>query len=135
MINFLKRVFGQYGTPARVLTAATTVTQADSGSVMYLDAAAGFAVTLPLPLLGRRYTFIVKTAPSGGAYTLVATSGIVKGEQFTAAAAAGDTGTTDTTITFVAASAVAGDRVELWSDGTSWFAHAFSTLAASVTFT
>lgn len=39
------------------------------------------------------------------------------------------------TITFVDGQAVAGDRVELISDGTSWFAYAFSKVQAGITFT
>jgi hypothetical protein len=48
---------------------------------------------------------------------------------------AGDTGTADDTITFVGGQSLAGDKVVLFSDGTSWFAHAFSKVAAGITFT
>ena len=48
---------------------------------------------------------------------------------------AGDFGTADDTISFVASNALAGDRVEVFSDGTSWFAYARSKVAAGVTFT
>jgi hypothetical protein len=117
-------------------TAASTLTAADSGKTIFLDAASEFATTLPLPAAGLRFTFIVKTAPVGTAYTVVTNGGanIIKGQQYNAAGAAGDTGTADDTITFVASSSVAGDRVELISDGTSWFAYAFCTLAASILF-
>ena len=118
-------------------TAASTLTAADSGKTIFLDSATEFVTTLPLPAAGLRFTFIVKTAPVGTAYTVVTNGGanIIKGQQYNAAGAAGDTGTADDTITFVASSSVAGDRVELISDGTSWFAYAFCTLAASITFT
>jgi hypothetical protein len=117
-------------------TAASTLTAADSGRTIFLDASSEFATTLPLPAAGLRFTFIVKTAPVGTAYTVVTngSANIIKGQQYNAAGAAGDTGTADDTITFVASSAVAGDRVELISDGTSWFAYAFCTLAASILF-
>lgn len=55
--------------------------------------------------------------------------------QVCSADAAGDTGTADDTITFVDGQAVAGDRVDVVSDGTSWFAFAFSRVAAGITFT
>lgn len=119
-----------------VLTAARTVRADETGTTFFLDLAGGFAVTLPAPALGLRYEFIVKTAPTT-AYTIVTASSanVIKGRQHSAAGDAGDTGTADDTITFVASSAVAGDRVSVVSDGTSWFALASSTLAASVTFT
>jgi hypothetical protein len=117
-------------------TAASTLTAADSGKTIFLNSATEFVTTLPLPAAGLRFTFIVKTAPVGTPYTVVTNgfAGIIKGQQYNAAGAAGDTGTADDTITFVAGSSVAGDRVELISDGTSWFAYAFCTLAASITF-
>jgi len=118
-------------------TAASTLTAADSGKTIFLNSATEFVTTLPLPASGLRFTFIVKAAPVGTAYTVVTNGGanIIKGQQYNAEGAAGDTGTGDDTITFVASSSVAGDRVELISDGTSWFAYAFCTLAASITFT
>jgi hypothetical protein len=120
-----------------VATVASALTAEDSGKTIFLNSATEFATTLPLPANGLHFTFIVKAAPVGTSYTIVTKNGanIIKGMQFVAADAAGDTGTSDDTITFVAGSSVAGDKVELVSDGTSWFAYAFSTLAASITFT
>jgi hypothetical protein len=60
---------------------------------------------------------------------------VIKGLQNSAAGDAGDTGTADDTITFVDGQAVAGDRVDVISDGTSWFAYARSKVAAGITFT
>ena len=56
-------------------TAASTLTAADSGKTIFLDAASEFATTLPLPAAGLRFTFIVKTAPVGTAYTVVTNGG------------------------------------------------------------
>jgi hypothetical protein len=119
------------------LTAASTLTAAQSGSVFFLNSATEFATTLPAPVAGLVYTFIVKTAPSGASYTVVTASSanIIKGQAYPASGAAGDTGTADDTISFVDASAVAGDMVTVISDGTSWFAKAFCAVAAGVTFT
>ncbi len=129
--------YSQLGGLAKELTAASTLTEADNDLTFFLNAGTEFATTLPSPFLGARFTFIVKTAPSGASYTVVtgSSANIVKGMQNPAAAAAGDTGTTDDTITFVDGQAVAGDMVQLWSDGTSWFAQAFSRVAAGITFT
>lgn len=122
-----------------IVTATNAITAAESGATFFLDSTTEFVSTLPAPALGLRYTFIVKSAPSGASYTVVTTSSanIIKGVQFTAqdAGGNGDSGTADDTITFVDGQAVAGDRVEVISDGTSWYAYAFSKVLAGITFT
>jgi hypothetical protein len=122
---------------AEIVTATNAITAAESGKTFFLDSATEFASTLPAPALGLKYTFIVKTAPSGASYTVVTTSSanIIKGLQNSVAGDAGDSGTADDTITFVDGQAVAGDKVEVISDGTSWFAYAISKVAAGITFT
>jgi len=119
------------------LTAASTLTAAQSGQVFFLNSATEFATTLPSPVAGLNYTFIVTAAPSGASYTIVTASSanIIKGQAVNAAGVAGDTGTADDTISFVDGQAVAGDQVTVISDGTSWFAKAFCAVAAGVTFT
>lgn len=119
------------------LTATYTVPQSENGSVYFLNSTTEFVTTLPAPFLGAKYTFIVKAAPSGASYTVVTSSSanIIKGLQNSVAGDAGDSGTADDTITFVDGQAVAGDKVEVYSDGTSWFAYAISKVAAGITFT
>jgi len=128
--------------PAVVASTESVITTnviaaSESGKTFFLNLAAGFVSTLPAPVAGMRFTFIVGTAPTGGAYTIVSASSanIIKGIQHSSAGDAGDSGTADDTISFVANQSVAGDRVELFTDGTSWFAYAFSDVAAGVTFT
>lgn len=122
-----------------VLTAVTTLSlgKEDSGKVVFLNLATGFVTTLPAPQEGLKFTFIVKTAPSGGSYTVVTagSSNIIVGKQTPADGNAGDTGSTDDTISFVNGQAVAGDKVELECDGTKWFAYAVTSVAAGLTFT
>jgi hypothetical protein len=119
------------------LTAASTLTTAQSNTIFFLSSATEFVTTLPAPAAGLMYTFIVGAAPSGASYTVVtsASANIIKGQAVNAAGVAGDTGTADDTISFVDAQAVAGDQVTVISDGTSWFAKAFCAVAAGVTFT
>jgi hypothetical protein len=120
------------------VVAATNVIEAsESGKTFFLSHATEFVSTLPAAALGLRYTFIVAAAPSGASYTVVSASSanIIKGIQLSSAGDAGDSGTADDTITFVDGQSVAGDRVEVISDGTSWFAYAFSDVAAGITFT
>jgi hypothetical protein len=123
--------------PPEVVAATNIITADESGKTFFLSAATEFVSTLPAPQKGMRFTFIVSAAPSGASYTVV-TSGsanIIKGLQNSVAGDAGDSGTADDTISFVDGQAVAGDKVELYSDGTSWFAYAISKVAAGITFT
>jgi hypothetical protein len=117
--------------------AAGALTAAQSGTTIFLSSATEFATTLPLPVAGLTYTFIVTAAPSGASYTIVTadSANIIKGQAVNAAGAAGDAGTADDTISFVDGQAVAGDMVTVISDGTSWFAKGFCAVAAGITFT
>lgn len=119
-----------------VVAATNVIGAAESGSVFFLNSATEFVSTLPAVAAGLHYTFIVSAAPSGASYTVVtATSAnIIVGQQHDTGGAAGDFGDTDDTITFVDGQAVAGDMVEVYSDGTNWFAYAFSKVAAGITF-
>lgn len=127
--------------PPETVTAANTITAEESGKTFFLNSATEFASTLPAPKAGMRFTFIVKAAPSGADYTIVTngSSNVIKGAVFSSdlnAASDGDIETTGCdTISFVSAKAVAGDRVELWCDGTYWYAHAFCTAFDAITFT
>lgn len=121
----------------RTLTVASVIPAAESGTTYFLNATTEFATTLPLPAPGLTYTFVVTAAPSGASYTIVTSNSanIIVGQQHDAGGAAGDVGTADDTITFVDGQAVAGDRVDLVSDGTKWFAYGFTSVAAGMTFT
>jgi hypothetical protein len=120
-----------------VVAAANTIAAAESGTVFFLNAANEFASELPAPAAGLHFTFIVTAAPSGASYTITTngSANIIKGLQNSVAGDAGDSGTADDTITFVDGQAVAGDKVELYCDGTNWFAYAISKVAAGITFT
>lgn len=119
------------------LTATRQVLAKESGKTFILSSATEFVTTLPPAFLGARYTFIVGAAPVSASYTVVTASSanIIKGLQNSVAGDAGDSGTADDTVTFVDGQAVAGDKVELYSDGTSWFGYAISKVAAGITFT
>ncbi len=120
-----------------VVTASNTIAASETGTVFILSSATEFPSELPAPAAGLNFVFIVGAAPSGASYTITTTSSsnVIKGKQISVAGDAGDTGSADDTITFVDGEAVAGDMVEVWSDGTSWFARATSAVAAGVTFT
>jgi hypothetical protein len=122
---------------SEVVAATNVILAAESGTTFFLNSATEFVSTLPAPARGLEFEFIVAAAPSGASYTVVTngSANIIKGQAYPASGAAGDTGTSDDTITFVDGQAVAGDRVVVKSDGTSWFAYAYCAAATGVTFT
>lgn len=119
------------------VTATNVITAAESGKTFLLNSSTEFVSTLPAPAAGLRFTFVVAAAPSGASYTVVTTSSanIIKGKALVVADAAGDSGTADDTVSFVDGQSVAGDMIECWSDGTSWFIRATTAVAAGITFT
>lgn len=126
---------------SRILTAATTLVDADNGATFYLNSATEFAVTLPLPVLGYRFKFLVKAAPSGASYTIITngSANIIKGHVLSSDLNAASDGDFETsggdTFSFVDAKAVAGDRVEFECDGTNWFASARVSVFDAATIT
>jgi hypothetical protein len=123
----------------RALTAAYTVVPADNGTTFILNASAEFATTLPSPFAGAKYSFIVGGAPSGASYTVSSTTDLIHGLAVSSADAAGSmdgtNGTLNATITFVDGQAKAGDRVDVVSDGTYWYAIGFAFDEDAITFT
>lgn len=121
----------------RTVTTTATITAADHNCQILLNSATGFVTTLPAPIAGFKCEIISKLANTSGNHTVVTASSanVIIGLQNSVAGDAGDSGTADDTISFVANQSVAGDFVELRSDGTSWFAYARSKVAAGITFT
>jgi hypothetical protein len=129
------------GAAAEINTTTKSVSAVENGEVFFLSLAAGFVTTLPAPALGLRYSFVVRTAPTSGAYTIVTTSSanIIKGSIYTSDVNSATDADFETaggdTITFVQNKAVAGDKVDLVSDGTNWFAYGFCTVFDAITVT
>jgi len=137
---FIPRRKYQQKVPTKSLTAATTLTEADSGTVFFLNLAGGFTVTLPAPTDGVEFTFIVGTAPTT-AYIIANHAGST-GDQIigypVASVAADQTGNGNAAgdqINFVANTALPSDKVYLISDGTSWFADINVKATGAVTIT
>lgn len=129
-------------TKATETVAATNVlTKTESGKTLFLSSATEFVSTLPAPVAGLEFEFIVAAAPSGASYTIVTTGGtdLIHGTAVSAADAGGsmDTtaGTPADTITFVDGQALVGDRVRVVSDGTYWYAQGQSSDEDAITFT
>lgn len=126
---------------AETVAATNVITAAESGSVFFLNHATEFVSTLPAPAAGLHFTFIVTAAPASASYTIVTTSSanIIIGQVYTVdvnsatdpdfEASGGDT------ITLVDGKAIVGDRVEVISDGTNWFAYCFCSVFDAITIT
>ncbi len=127
------------GTSGEVVTATNVIAAAENGATFFLNSATEFVSTLPAPALGLRFTFIVSAAPSGASYTVIcAASGtLIKGHVLTNdvnSATDADFGTAgELTLTFVDGKAVAGDRADFVSDGTSWFVRASCSVFDAIT--
>lgn len=113
---------------AEVVAATNVITAAESGKTFFLNSATEFVSTLPAPALGLRFTFVVAAAPSGADYTIVAASGtpihgmLLSIDLNGATDADSTAGTGVLTITLVGGKCVKGDRVDIVSDGTDWYA-------------
>jgi hypothetical protein len=115
----------------KTLDAASTLTAGDSGTYV-ISSATEFATTLPSPLEGAYFKFIVGAAPSGASYTVTGGGGVIEGGAVVNGASVA--AVNETTITFADGAAAVGDYVELVSDGTSWFVNGVGMAAASITF-
>jgi hypothetical protein len=115
-----------------ILTAAKTVTAAETGKTFSLALAGGFTVALPAPAVGLRYKFYVNVAPTT-AYIITATPLAGQAHSSTGGNASSITGFTGVDLRFVANVALIGDSAEFVSDGTNWYVHGFSNADAGIT--
>lgn len=116
------------------ITAAQTLTQADSGKVFWLDAAAGVTVTLPAVKDGLKLKFVLVQAHATTNWVIAsATSANIQGAfvDGAAAAAAAD----EDQVNFVAGTAAVGDFVEFSCDGTDWFISGVCSATGGITAT
>lgn len=119
---------------SEVVTTTNVITASESGKTFYLNAAGGFTSTLPVPALGLKFKFIVKTAPTT-AYIITTNAGanLLYGMMEERAGTAGVAGAAQDTFNFVANQAKIADWVEFTSDGTNWYYHGMVDVAAGNT--
>ena len=123
----------------KVVTADTTLSKEDSGKVI-LMAANGIDITLPSAAAGMSFSIILTGDYDTAVCTVVQAAasedfyGHVFFSESESAATDGDSGGSgDTKITFGTASK-RGDRVELVSDGSVWYARAYAKNYAGIVF-
>ena len=119
--------------PVIPVSAATTLTAAQSGSIISITpSAGGYTITLPAPTTaGMRFRF-VQAANAAGATAITSTGANVRFKGLANAAQVASAGCTTVNIVGNAANSV-GDWVEMWSDGTNYFATGLSQVAAGFT--
>jgi len=107
------------------ITAANTITAAESGTRFVMNTATARIQTLPSPAAGLEYWFYVGATEPTGTHTVVTASSanVIVGNVASPEDAAGHVATvTDAdTISLVASKAVHGDYAHVWSDGTNWY--------------
>jgi len=118
-----------------VVTATNVILASESGKTFYLNAAAGFLSTLPAPAAGLVFRFVTQLAPTSNGYTIAtnASANIIKGMVVERAGGAGVSSAVGDLVTLVANQSIAGDWLEFWSDGTTYFIHGMVDVSAGVT--
>lgn len=115
-------------------TEATVLTAADSDSIIFLNAAAGFDITLPAVAAGLRFKFIMGALSATTNFRVVSPAatiiygGAVVNSTFVVA-------DQETYINFVVSAEKIGDWVEVICDGTNWLVNGNAEGAGAITFT
>jgi len=116
------------------ITAAKTLTEADSGKVFYLDAAAGATITLPALKAGLFFKFVVADNFATTNWIIDSAEGDnIEGSILVSGGSTPAVG--EDQINFVASAESLGDFVELECNGSKWFVSGFGTSAGSITVT
>tara|TARA_R100001594_G_scaffold52062_1_gene85588 strand:+ start:3328 stop:3735 length:408 start_codon:yes stop_codon:yes gene_type:complete len=113
----------------KAVSTDTTLQLADSGKVIFMtEGAAGIDITLPaVTNKGYEAKFILTASPSSNDIDVVSAEGDnIKGIEFADADTAAAIDSDWDKVTF-STNAVAGDFMTIVSDGTSWYAHIFTS--------
>jgi hypothetical protein len=116
------------------VSAAVTLTAADSGKWYELAASAGVVVTLPAVESGLNFRFVVANAFDTSNYVIDSAEGdnidgilVVNGASVAASG--------EDQINFVASAESVGDFIDMWSDGNKWYVWGIGNSAGSITAT
>ena len=131
-LNENSNLTGSHKLKVKELSAASSLSETDSGSIFLLNSATEFATTLPSVAdagIGWYCKFVVKAAPSSASYTIVEKAaddtdviicnGINELEVDTSDDGVFSAGCT--TITFADGVAIKGDFIDIWCDGTNYY--------------
>ena len=112
---------------------ATTLTKADSGKVIVLNAATGAAITLPSVTSKWNFKFLVGAAFATTNWTVVAPTSVIQGGAIVNSTYV--PGVNENTISFVASAETIGDFIDVYSDGTNILSSGVGAAAGSITYT
>jgi hypothetical protein len=117
------------------VTEAKTLTIADSGKTFILNGVAGAEIALPAVATSAGFyaKFIVGAAIAATDWTIFAATAVIQGAVIVDSTHV--PGVDEDTISFVVATAVAGDYVELECDGTNWYVSGSGEATGSITLT
>jgi hypothetical protein len=116
------------------IAAATTLTEADSGTTYIIPAAtAGAAITLPTLKAGLWFKFIINGAFAATDWTIVSSTDVIEGTAIVKGAEI--LGTTENTVSFVASAETVGDFAQFVCDGVNWFVFGVAGATGGLTFT
>jgi len=128
--NDVDRIFDN----TQQITDDLTLTAADSGKTLFLNAAGGGTVTLPALKAGLNFNILVGAIAPTTAWIIDSAEGdnisgilVVNGASVAAVA--------EDQINFVANTAVSGDYIELACDGSAWYVKGVGSAAGSITAT
>ena len=128
--NDVVRIFRDTDT----LTAARTLTAADSGKTFWLDAAAGATVTLPALKDGVNFKFVVADSFATSNWIIASAEGDnIEGMIEVAGAVVVAAG--EDQINFVASAEAKGDFIQLECNGSNWFVSGQAALSGGITAT
>lgn len=119
---------------AQTVTGALTLTAADNGKTLYMDAAAGATITLPAVAAGLNFKFVVASTFATTNWVVASAEGDNIDGSIEVAGAVVVAGAEDQ-INFVASAEALGDHVVLHSDGVQWFVHGMAALTGGITAT
>jgi len=115
------------------VTATNVIDEKESPRTYYLNAVGGFTSTLPAPVDGLEFEFIVTTAPTT-AYIITTNAGanILQGTFLDIVGELSAIINQDT-LNFVASTSLVGDSLKVKSDGTNWYCTALSLADGGIT--
>jgi len=124
----------KYAVVTEPITGARTLTASDSGKYFTLSASAGAEVELPaVTVAGFKARFTVGSAFATTNWTITSATNVIQGSADVNSTLV--PGANENTVSFVATAETIGDYIEIYSDGTNFYAYGIGAGAGAITFT
>lgn len=121
---------------SEIVSTTNAIAATECGELFFISSTTGFASTLPAVTQGCSFWFSLSVDSTGTSHTIVTDDGTetIKGFNLDASGLSATGSQAADTITFNSATAVPGDRLNIFSDGTSWHAIGFSSANAAIAY-